>query len=195
MSELPVFLRGRKTILRPPNKETDLNAMWSWVNDPETTQFVLVFLPQTNVQEGEWFDRIGKDDKNIVLAMEAGDKERKLIGSIGIHQISWKDRVATTGTLIGEKEYWGKGYGTDAKMQILNYCFNTLNLHKICSAVIEYNERSLRYSLHCGYQVEGRRRRHLFRNGRYWDMIELGLFREEWEPIWERYQETGSIKE
>lgn len=113
---------------------------------------------------------------------------------MGLHQINWKDRIATTGALIGEKEYWSKGYGTDAKMILLDHAFNTLNLHKICSAVIAYNKRSLDYSLHCGYKIEGTRREHFFRKGKYWDFIELGLLKKEWLPIWRKYKKTGSVK-
>ncbi len=146
--------------------------------------------PITPTGEAEWFDKIEKSDE-VHLAIETGDGV--LIGTMGLHDVSWKDRVATTGALIGEKAYWGQGYGTDAKMTLLDYAFNTLNLRKICSSVLEFNERSLRYNLHCGYRVEGRRKQQHFHNGRYWDEILLGLFQEDWQPVWERYRETGSV--
>jgi RimJ/RimL family protein N-acetyltransferase len=113
----------------------------------------------------------------------------KPIGTMGIHSINWKDRTATTGALIGEKEYWGKGYGTDAKMTLLDYAFNTLNLRKIMSRVYAFNGRSLAYSLHCGYRVEGRLLRQRYAYGRYWDEIILGLFKSQWLPYWEAYNE------
>jgi len=109
---------------------------------------------------------------------------------MGIHGIDWIHRYGTTGSLIGEKEYWGKGLGTDAKMHLLDHAFNTMNLHRICSNVFEWNERSLRYNLKCGYKIEGSRRQHLFRNGKYWDLIELGLLREDWEPLWKKFEKT-----
>ena len=60
--------------------------------------------------------------------------------------------------------------------------------------VIAYNKPSLKYSLHCGYKREGIRRKHVFKKGEYWDLIELGLFREEWLPIWKRYKKTGKVR-
>lgn len=173
----PIFLEGRKVNLRPFTR-TDIPTLTRWINDPAVRDFLTAILPQTEKQEEEWFNKLGTDDKNIVLGIET--KEGVLIGSMGIHQINWKDRICTTGALIGEKEYWGRGYGTDAKMVLLDYIFNTLNLHKVCSAVIAYNKRSLHYSLHCGYKLEGRRRKHIFKRGRYWDLIELGLFKKDW---------------
>lgn len=187
----PIFLEGKMVNLRPFGK-ADIPTLTYWINDPEVRKFLIGTWPQTERQEEEWFNKLGSDDKNIVLAIET--KDGILIGSMGIHRIDWKDRVATTGALIGEKEYWGKGYGTDAKMILLDYAFNTLNLRKICSNVYPYNKRSLHYSLHCGYKIEGRRRRQVFKNGRYWDLIELGLFKEEWLPIWKRYKRTGRVR-
>jgi RimJ/RimL family protein N-acetyltransferase len=187
----PIFLKGRMVNLRP-FRRADIPTLTRWINNPEVRQFLLTMLPQTEKQEEEWFNKLGSDDKNIVLAIET--KDGILIGSMGIHRIDWKDRVAGTGALIGEREYWNKGYGTDAKMILLDYAFNTLNLHKICSSVYAFNKRSLHYSLHCGYKIEGRRRKHIFKRGRYWDLIELGLFKEEWLPIWRRYKKTGKVR-
>lgn len=187
----PIFLVGRKVNLRPFSKD-DIPTLTRWINDPEVRQFVTIVLPRTEIQEAKWIEKLGSDDKDIVLGIET--KEGRLIGSMGIHRINWTDRVCMTGAIIGDKNYWGKGYGTDAKMILLDYAFNTLNMHKVCSAVIAYNKRSLCYSLHCGYKIEGRRRKHIFKDGRYWTLIELGLFKEEWLPIWKRYSKTGKIK-
>jgi RimJ/RimL family protein N-acetyltransferase len=190
-NQKPVFLVGKMVNLRLFTR-ADIPTLTRWINDPEVRESIAATLPQTEKQEEEWFNKLGADDKNIVLGIET--KEGVLIGSIGIHQINWRDRICTTGALIGEKEYWGKGYGTDAKMVLLNYIFNTLNLNKVCSGVIAYNKRSLRYSLHCGYKIEGRRRKHIFKNGKYWTLIELGLFKEEWLPIWKKYERMGNIR-
>jgi len=187
-----VFLRGKKVILRPLCKETDLEKCVSWLNDPEVSKFLKVFGPITKQAEMEWFDSLSKKENDVILAIETTDGE--YIGNIGLHRINWTDRTATTGAFIGIKEYWGKGYGTDAKMILLSYAFNTLNLRKITSSVIAFNKRSLHYSLHCGYKIEGRKRKQMFCNGKYWDEIILGLFKEEWLPIWKKYKKAGKIR-
>lgn len=119
----------------------------------------------------------------------------RFIGTMGLYRINWKDRVATTGALIGEKDCQGEGYGTDAKMTLLDSTFNTLNRRKICASVYSFNERSLRYLKRTGYAVEGVRKEQVYKDGRYWDEILLGLFKKEWLPLWERYQETGEVRE
>lgn len=181
-----VFLKGKKTILRPGRKETDLEDFVRWFNDPEISQYLSIYTPMWHDREAEWFDALGKSNTDIHLVIET--LEGLAIGIMGIHLIDWKDRVGTTGAMIGEKEYWNKGYGSDAKMQLLNYAFNTLNLRKICSSVYAFNERSIHYNVNCGYQIEGTRKEQFFRNGKYWDEVMLGLFKEDWLPHWEKYQ-------
>ncbi len=186
-----VFLKGRKVILRPLDK-IDAPTLARWMNDPETREFMSATFPQTITQEEGWLEKIAGDEHNIIFGIETLDN--MFIGVMGIHRINWQDRLATTGACIGEKEYWNGGYGTDAKMILLDYAFNMLNLHKICSEVIAYNKRSLQYNFHCGYKVEGVRRKHTFKKGRYQDVIELGLFKKDWLPIWKIYQETGFVR-
>lgn len=81
---------------------------------------------------------------------------------------------------IGEREYWSKGYGTDAMNVILRFAFDELNLYRISLNVFEYNQRAIRSYEKVGFVVEGREREFLRRGGRRWDMIFMGLLREEW---------------
>lgn len=188
-----VFRKGKKVILRPLRKSTDLENNLRWINDPEVTKYLLVYLPVGEKEEGDWIDGAGKENPDAVhFAIETHDGLH--IGNIGFHKISWRDRTAVTGSLIGEKEYWGKGYGTDAKMLLLDYAFNALNLRKVNASVLAFNERSIRYGLRCGYKEEGRRRAEFYRDGSYHDEVLLAIFKEDWLPIWETYQATGSVR-
>ncbi|HEU0080447.1 MAG TPA: GNAT family protein [Candidatus Paceibacterota bacterium] len=180
-----VFLRGKKTFLRPL-EEGDLPLLTRWINDPEVTRYLTAYLPQSLESEKEWFAKLKSNKNEVTLGICTLDGT--LIGVMGTHHINWKDGTTTTGAFIGEKKLWGKGYGTDAKMQLLNYCFNELGLRKIMSRVIAFNGRSLAYSKHCGYVVEGTSRLEVFKGGQYWDVIDLGLFKEEWLPYWQKYQ-------
>lgn len=181
-----IFLRGKKVILRPLNKATDLESCLRWVNDPRTTRFLLLHRPISMVEEEEWFDKKGKDEHNIVFGIET--LKGKFIGTMGLHRINWKNRTAVTGALIGDEEHRGKGHGTDAKMLLLNYAFNTLNLRKIKSGVIAFNGRSIRYLRKCGYVEEGKRAKEVYQGGEYHDELLFAVFREDWLPLWEKYK-------
>jgi len=185
-TSLPVvFLKGRKVILRPL-EDADLPSLQRWINDEQIRLNLMAFRPMSLGGEREWYEKIQKNENHVQLAICT--LEHQLIGSTGIFGINWQHRFAQTGTIIGEVEFRNKGYGTDAKMQLLNYAFNTLNLHKMCSGAFEFNEQSLHYSLKCGYQIEGRARKQYFKDGQYCDLIQLGILREEWLPLWEAYR-------
>jgi RimJ/RimL family protein N-acetyltransferase len=188
----PVFLEGHKTILRPPEKATDLETCMRWINDPEIRQFVLSFLPQDRKREEAWFDKMNTTDTDIALAIVA-KPELRLIGLMGLHRIEWKNRVACTGALIGDPDYRNKGFGSDAKMALLEYAFHELGLNKVTSNAFATNPRSVAYSQKCGYRVEGRRRQQMFKGGRFIDLVELGVLRREWEPVWRRWRKTGKV--
>ncbi|NQV00745.1 MAG: GNAT family N-acetyltransferase [Parcubacteria group bacterium] len=173
-----IFLKGRKSVLRPLNKETDLQSCLRWINDQDVIQYVSAYLPSSTQDEEEWFNNLQKRKEDIVLGIETLVGE--FIGVTGLHNINWKDRTASHGVIVGEKKYWGRGYGTDANMVLLDYAFNTLNLRRIYSSVIAFNERSLQYHLTCGYQIEGVQRKQAYKKGKYWDVIFLGVFEEEW---------------
>lgn len=178
-----IFLKGKKTILRPLDKEKDLDQLLVWINNPDIRNLVFTFLPFTKKQEEEWIDKQASDQ--VALAIET--KNGKFIGTMNLSKIDYLHGTVTTGSMIGEKRYWGKGYGTDAKMILLNYAFNALNLRKIHSDTFAFNKRSISYSKKCGYKIEGILKDELFINGKYVDVVCLAVFKKDWLNIWQKY--------
>jgi RimJ/RimL family protein N-acetyltransferase len=187
-----VFLKGKRVYLRPPTKE-DIPLFLRWMNNQEVTQYLGSHLPLVEADEIEFLERLHKNKNENIVFVIVDAKNHKPIGTMGVHGINWKDRRGTTGAVIGEKAYWGKGYGSEAKMLLLNYLFNTLNLYKVCSLVLAFNKRSQAYSEKCGYKVEGVLKRHLFKNGRYHDEVHMAVFKKDWLTLWEKFQKTGKI--
>lgn len=182
-----VCYTGSRVILRPVHPENDLPMFMKWLNDPEVNRFIQAMHPVSWYEEKEYLEKLHTRKNNVVFAIET-IKNPKFIGVVGLHDIDFKDRHATTGALIGEKDCWGKGYGSEAKMLLLYHAFYNLNLRRISSSVIDFNDRSRHCLEKTGYRQEGIRKEMLFREGRYWDKIEFGLFRRLFEPIWADYQ-------
>ncbi len=182
-----VFLVGKKVILRPLDKRGDIDSCLRWINDEEVRRFISAYRPNSYIEEEEWFDSLHKRDDSIHLAVETKE-DGIFIGVMGVHHINWRNRTAVTGAIIGEKNYWGKGYGTDAKMILLNYAFNELNLRKISSHVLSFNKRSVAYSKKCGYKIEAVLKNQIFKNGKYWDEVILSLYKKDWFPLWKKYR-------
>jgi len=186
-----VFLCGAKTTLRPPNKEMDTPLFLKWINDPKVRFFLKRVLPADLKVEENWVDSLSSNEHHIVLVIETN--EGVPIGTMGLHGINWINGTATTGAMIGEKEYWGKGYGTDAKMVFLYYAFSNLGLRKICSSVLSFNPRSLAYLKKTGYKQEGIRRGQILRDGRYHDEILMAIWRRDFLKVWSKYKETHEL--
>ena len=179
-----IWRKGKKTILRPV-EEVDLPQFRRWVNDPENNRFILRIYPTAEADQRRWFERI-HDERNQHVTVAITTHDGTLIGNMAL-RIDWINRTGSTGTIIGSKEHQGQGYGTDAKMQLLDFAFNWLQLRKVTSDVIAFNGRSLRYAEKCGYVEEGRLVKQIFREGQYHDEVILAVHREKWLPLWEAY--------
>ena len=107
-------------------------------------------------------------------------QEDRLIGFIHLVGTSWTHGDTWMGIGLGDREYWGKGYGTDAIRVILRYAFTELNLRRVTLVVFAYNPRATKSYQKAGFKVEGRLRQHLARDGQRNDMIVMGVLREEW---------------
>jgi RimJ/RimL family protein N-acetyltransferase len=83
--------------------------------------------------------------------------------------------------MIGEKDYWNRGYGREVMKLMLRHGFNTLNLHRIWLRVFEHNVRGIRAYEHAGFIHEGRLRQVAFREGRYYDLMVMSVLRPEWQ--------------
>jgi RimJ/RimL family protein N-acetyltransferase len=103
-----------------------------------------------------------------------------LIGFVGLDGDFFPHGEAFVGIGIGEREFWGKGYGTDAMEVILRYAFQEFNLRRVSLDTFEYNPRAIRSYEKAGFVHEGRAREFLSREGRRWDMLFMGILREEW---------------
>ena len=95
----------------------------------------------------------------------------------------WVDLIhseAWVGLGIGEREYWSRGYGTDMMKICQQYVFGELGLERLSLGLFEYNPRALRSYEKCGFQLEGRTRNDLLREGKRYDSLWMGILREEW---------------
>ncbi len=174
-----IFLKSERLYLRPI-EEGDLPTAQRHVVDPEIRDFINQSFPVNARQEREWWESIGSNRTPSVITLAIVLKENdRYIGSIDLHNIDWLHRCAETGTLIGEKECRGQGYGSEAKHLLLEYAFRTLGLHRIESHVYANNERSLKCQLKCGYVEEARLRKRRWKNGEWVDEVILAILAED----------------
>jgi RimJ/RimL family protein N-acetyltransferase len=128
----------------------------------------------------EWMEKHMEAEKDTFWFSIRTLGEDRLLGDIDLSVINWGSRDAFVGLGIGERDFWGKGYGTDAMKLVLRYAFLELNLRRVTLNVFEYNERAIRSYEKAGFRLEGSQRQAIQREGRRWDMVYMGILREEW---------------
>lgn len=158
------------------------SAFARWNRDTEYTR-LLDIDPLRMWSQKKWKDLIEKDvekdppDEYFFQVRTLSDE--CLIGFVGLFPI-WVHQNAWVGIGLGERDYWGKGYGTDALRLVLHFAFMELNLNRVSLDVFEYNLRAIHSYEKAGFCHEGRQRQLINRNGKRWDMLEMGILREEW---------------
>jgi len=171
-------LRGSRVTLRPPD-DSDPPRYVDWLADMEVTRYLGgVRSAMALFQEEDFFKKVGESKDDVVWTIEA---EGRAIGITGIHSIDWPNSHAVTGTNIGDKTAWRKGYGSEAMALRTDYAFRWLNLHKLTSGAFAENVPSKRALLRAGYREIGTEREHFYRDGRWHDHWLCEVLRSDWE--------------
>lgn len=175
------MIYGERIRLRAMERD-DVSRFYEWVNDPEVTRGLSIFLPISMVDEMSWFDSLAKrDQKEKPLAIEVRKgRSWKLIGNCGVFEFDPVNSSAELGILIGEKTEWNKGYGTETMLLLARHCFETLNLNRVCLRVYAGNPRAKRSYEKAGFVEEGRLREAVYKHGQYDDVIMMSVLHSEW---------------
>jgi len=158
---------GEKVRLVPLDPEKHLENAVLWLNDPETTRWLLVDMPITRLQEKRYFEEmmITKEER-VPFAVETLEGEH--VGFTGLHEIQPRHRCARSGIVIGAP-HQRKGYGIDAIRVRTRFAFDALGLRLLLTETMAENEASRRTLRKAGYEEMG------VLPGRYW---RRGAFRD-----------------
>ena len=177
------MLTGQKVILRAMRRD-DLERLCQFNNDVEVELAgggdppVPQSLERLQAEFGAKAGRGGRD--GATFAIEA---EGQFIGHCGLFRFDDVAHTCALGITIGDKAYWGRGYGRDALRTLLDYAFRLRNFRRVHLTVNSTNERAIRAYRACGFVEEGRLRQHVWSDGRYIDLVHMGLLRDEWENV------------
>ncbi len=163
-------ISGGKVVLRPLEKQ-DLARSLQWLTDPLVNKYLSQnFKDLTVKQEEEWFNYIQDSQKDIVFAI-LDRKAGSHIGNCALHKINKNGGSCELGIVIGEKKYWGKGFGTDSIRILVDFALKKLRLSRIWLNVYIYNHRAIKAYGKCNFkQIKILKNNHLY-NGRYWDTL------------------------
>jgi RimJ/RimL family protein N-acetyltransferase len=177
----PDVLEGDRVVLRKHVPE-NVSAFQRWYSDPDVARLARYQdAPMRSDEIDRFFQLRALGHESLTMAIHERETDR-LIGSCAFSQVDGENGSAMYHITIGEKDTWGRGYGTEATRLMLDHAFGTLGLHRIALTVFEFNERAIRAYRSCGFVIEGRARESIWRDGRWWDELAMSVLSTEWQP-------------
>jgi RimJ/RimL family protein N-acetyltransferase len=160
--------------------EEDLTEVYlQWLNDEEICAFNShAIFPNSMGKMKEYFNKVQSSNNDVILAIIHSDTG-KHIGNVTLQNINWVYRNAEFAILLGDKDFWGNGYGEEAAILIVQYGFYRLNLHRIYCGTISGNSGMIKLADKLKMKEEGVRRMAVFKNGQYRDVIMYGVLKSE----------------
>ena len=113
----------------------------------------------------------------MIIDDEAGEE----VGSVYLRDIDLQNKKCEYGIFIGEDSCRGKGIGSAAAKLALDYAFETLGLNRVFLRVFADNVRAQKSYENAGFMIEGTFRDDVLIDGRAYDMVFMGILKEDWE--------------
>ncbi len=174
------MLSGESLTLRPIERG-DLVFLRDLANDPGVRANVVGWdWPLSLHGQEQWFAAGRESDHARRLLIETHDG--RPIGITGLWDIDWRNRRAMSAIKLGgsDEPVRGRGYGSEALRLMMDFAFGDVGLHRLTAQILEFNQASRALYAKCGWVEEGISRQHVWRDGTYWDVIDLGILRSEY---------------
>lgn len=177
------FLYGKSIFLSPLTIEDISDDYISWFNDKEVCRDNShAVFPNTYKKTAEYIRSIEKSKRDLVFSIK-WRRNKVHIGNVSLQNINWVNRSAEIAIIIGNKNYWNRGIGSEAYGLLIDYGFNTLNLNRISSGQTTANKGMIRVCEKSGMKKEGTLREVLFKEGRYLDAAVYSILKKEYSKI------------
>jgi diamine N-acetyltransferase len=171
------FLSGDRVYLRPLERE-DLPALRRWANDPEIRGITGETTPMSQAGADAFYEKVCASQDRVWFVVVLKENDRP-IGECGLLRMFPAWRTTDLSIIIGEKDAWGKGYGTEAVRLLLDYAFGYLNFHRVAIGVVGFNQQALRFYEKIGFKREGIQRDGYYYNHTYSDFVMMSILEEE----------------
>ena len=177
------ILKGKLVRLAAYDPDEVGKAFSTWTRDSEYWRLMdagAAFMPSAKDATKRFEKEAEELDPAVYFFGVRTIPDDKLIGEMVLEVVNWTGRDAFVGLSIGDRASWDKGYGTETVNLLLRFAFTEINLRRVTLSVFEYNPRAIHVYEKVGFRHEGRERKSLQREGKRWDLIFMGILREEW---------------
>jgi RimJ/RimL family protein N-acetyltransferase len=173
------MFKGEKVTLRAQRPE-DLSRIYEFSQDVELAGLDCAVprafpFERTQADSQDW---LKNDPSKAFFAIEA---DGQYIGDCCLVGLGDPHGSAELGIVIGDRAYWGRGYGREAVRLLLRYGFHYLGLRRIVLTTHARNPRAIRCYLACGFVEDGRPRKALWLEGEYVAVVNMSILREEYQ--------------
>jgi RimJ/RimL family protein N-acetyltransferase len=178
-------LVGRRLHLRPFSR-SDLPYIQKWSNDSEIRRLTGEVSPMSQAEAKRFYKelRADKDRLWFVIVLKKG---KRVIGEAGLLRMFRPWRCTDMTVIIGEKDAWEKGYGSEAGRLLLSHAFDRLGFHRVSVGVVGLNERALRYWESLGFKREGAERDGYYCDSKYSDFVMMSILEDEYRALREAH--------
>lgn len=146
-----------------------------WLNDPEVVRYSEQRHRKHTVASCREFVGSFAAGPSHLWAIVAKDRGLGHIGNIN-SAVAPPNRTADVAILIGEKKAWGRGFGAEAWMAVVDYLLGPGGMRKVTAGTMAENEAMLKIMAKAGMTEEGRRLGQFLLDGRAVDVILTGRF-------------------
>lgn len=147
----------------------DLIQNYQWANDPELIRLAgLDPTPKAAQTIEAWFDSMVRNQRVQIFSIKTAEGD--YVGNIELTSIDRQCGKAEVGLMLGKRDAWGKGYGSQALAAMKRYAYGELRLHRLYARVLEFNERAWKLFERNGFQLEGTERQSHFTDGQFHDV-------------------------
>jgi [ribosomal protein S5]-alanine N-acetyltransferase len=176
-----VTLTSERLVLKPHRAE-NFERLHAWKNDHEINAMSADSVkPSSEDESRKTLERWMQESDDIIhLAIHLADSD-ELIGFLHIALIEPEHRRCKIGIVIGEKQHWGQGHGTEALRRAVDHCFTDMDMNRIGAETYASNPRSLGMLERAGFVREGVLRESVYKDGGFVDEYQYGLLRSDWE--------------
>jgi ribosomal-protein-alanine N-acetyltransferase len=152
----------------------DLETLVRIANNKNIAQYMADVFPHPYSHEkGKSFIEFATT--NSTACIFAITVDNKPVGSVGLHlQADILRKNAEIGYWLAEA-YWGKGIVMDAINQIVKYGFENLDIVRIFARIYGTNIPSQKVIEKCGFKLEGRYDKTIFKNNEFLDELIYGI--------------------
>jgi RimJ/RimL family protein N-acetyltransferase len=177
MTTSPTLTSQRVTL--KPLTEYDMPYFVKWYSDPEIMRLTGDVEPLTQEKYAQWYRNTCNDANKVWFTIVVNENQR-VIGDAGLLRMFRPWQTTDMGVVIGEKDMWGQGYGTDAGRRLLQYVFYDLGFHRVAIGVVGFNTRAVRFWTGLGFQQEGVQREGYYCDNTYSDFIMMSILEDEY---------------